>query len=51
MNKSEIVYRVADDANMTRLAAETTVDAVLSAIGEALERGDDVRIKGFGTLR
>ena len=50
MNKSDIVYRVADDANMSRLAAETAVDALLSAIGEALERGDDVRNKGFGTF-
>ena len=50
MSKSDIVYRVADDANMSRLAAETAVETVLSGIAEALERGDDVRIKGFDTF-
>ncbi|MBB4659496.1 HU family DNA-binding protein [Parvularcula dongshanensis] len=50
MNKNEFVDRVADMAGMTKADAGKAVDAVFDAITEALKKGDDVRIVGFGTF-
>ena len=48
VNKSDIAGRVAGRAGVGRSAAGEAVDAVFEAIGEALARGEDVRIAGFG---
>ena len=50
MNKNEFVDRVADMSDMTKADAGKAVDAVFDAITEALKKGDDVRIVGFGTF-
>jgi DNA-binding protein HU-beta len=50
MNKNEFVDRVAEHAGMTKSDAGKAVDAVFDAITEALKKGDDVRIVGFGTF-
>lgn len=50
MNKSEIAGHVADRTGVGRSAAGDTVDAVFEAIAEALARGEDVRVAGFGTF-
>ncbi len=50
MNKSEIAGHVADRTGVGRSAAGDAVDAVFEAVGEALARGEDVRIVGFGTF-
>ena len=50
MNKSDIAGHVADRTGVARSAAGDAVDAVFEAIGEALARGEDVRIVGFGTF-
>ena len=50
MNKSDIAGHVAGRANVGRSAAGDAVDAVFEAIGEALARGEDVRIAGFGSF-
>ena len=48
MKKTEIVERVAGEAGMTKQAAEAAVGAVFASIAEALARGEDVSIVGFG---
>ena len=50
MRKSEIVKRIAAEAFVTRLAAETAVNILLEEIGAALARGEKVVIPGFGTF-
>ena len=50
MNKSDIAGRVAGRAGVGRSAAGDAVDTVFEAITEALARGEDVRIAGFGTF-
>ncbi len=50
MNKSEIAGHVADRTGAGRSAAGEAVDAAFAAIAEALARGEDVRIAGFGTF-
>ena len=48
MNKSDIAGHVAGRTGVARSAAGDAVDAVFEAIGEALARGEDVRIVAFG---
>lgn len=50
MNKNEFVERVSEHADMTKADAAKAVDAVFDSITEALKKGDDVRIVGFGTF-
>ena len=50
MKKSELAAHVATQTSLSRAQAERTVDAVFSAIGEALAGGEDVVIPGFGTF-
>ena len=50
MNKSEITGLVAGRTGVARSVAGDAVDAVFEAIGEALARGEEVRIVGFGTF-
>ena len=48
MKKTEIVERVAGDAGIAKQAAGAAVDAVFASIAEALARGEDVSVAGFG---
>lgn len=50
MNKNEFIDRVSDMAGINKAEATRAVDAVFDAITEALRRGDDVRLVGFGTF-
>jgi len=50
MNKNEFIDRVADLSSMSKTDATRAVDAVFDAITQALKRGDDVRLVGFGTF-
>ena len=50
VDKSEIAGHVADRTGVARSAARDAVDAVFEVIGEAVARGEEVRIVGFGTF-
>ena len=50
MNKAELVSAVAQEANLTKVAAGEAVNAVFSAITNAMAKGDSVQITGFGTF-
>jgi DNA-binding protein HU-beta len=50
MNKTALIDAVADKAGLTKAQSGQAVDAALQAIQEALAKGDDVRILGFGTF-
>ena len=47
----EVVDRVAAASGLTKTQARQAVDAVLQTISEALARGEEVRLTGFGTFR
>jgi DNA-binding protein HU-beta len=51
MNKSDLIDAVADAADISKMSATRTVDAVISAIGEALKAGDTVTLAGFGSFQ
>jgi DNA-binding protein HU-beta len=48
MTKSELVDQVAMRASMSKSEAASAVDAVLVSVQEALKRGSDVTLTGFG---
>lgn len=50
MNKVELVELVAERAHLTKKDAAVAVDAVFDGMVEALVKGEDVRIAGFGTV-
>lgn len=50
MNKSELVAQVAEATGLSKSGAEESVNAVFAAISESLEKGEEVRIVGFGTF-
>ena len=50
MNKQDLIGAVAESTGMSRLEAARAVEAVFGTIGGALQRGDEVRLVGFGTF-
>jgi nucleoid DNA-binding protein len=50
MRKADIVRRIADATNLTQVQAEDVVDAVFSEIKNALQQGDSVILRRFGTF-
>ena len=50
MNKQELISRVSAKSGCMRKDTEAFVSIVLEEIISALERGEDVRLSGFGTF-
>lgn len=50
MNKSELIAAVAEQAGLSKKDAEKAVNAVVSAVTDALVEGDKVQLVGFGTF-
>lgn len=50
MTKSELSTHVAAQASLTRASADAAVNAVFSAITDALANGETVTLTGFGTF-
>jgi DNA-binding protein HU-beta len=48
VTKSELVDQVADRAELARQDAARAVDAVLATVEDALRRGSDITLSGFG---
>ena len=52
MKKEELIVAVLDGASLeTKRQAQQAVDAVFDTITQALARGEEVTITGFGTFR
>ncbi|MDG5494509.1 DNA-binding protein HU [Niveispirillum sp. SYP-B3756] len=50
MNKNDLVAVVAEAAGLSKADANKAVDAVFDGITGALQKGDEVRLVGFGTF-
>ncbi|WP_047152631.1 HU family DNA-binding protein [Aneurinibacillus tyrosinisolvens] len=50
MNKTELIAKVSETAELTKKDATKAVDAVFDAIAEALKEGDKVQLIGFGNF-
>ncbi len=51
MTKANVIDEVARTTDHTKKEAEQIVDAVLEAIASALERGEKVDLRGFGSFQ
>jgi len=50
VNKSELIDAVADRADLSKAAAGRAVDALVAAVTEALQQGEQISLVGFGTF-
>ena len=50
MNKTDLIEKVAKEADLSKAAAGRAVNAVFDGISGALSKGEDVGIVGFGTF-
>ncbi len=50
MNKSELIDAIAEGADISKAAAGRALDATLDAVTDALKKGDQVTLIGFGTF-
>lgn len=51
MNKQQLVSAIAEKAGLTKKQASAAVDAFMSTVKEALSKGEEVRLVGFGTFQ
>ena len=50
MNKAELIEAVAEAADLNKATATRAVDAMLTGIADALKKGEQVALVGFGTF-
>lgn len=50
MNKVELVAAIAAEAGLTKVDAQKALEASVKAISEALVKGENVQLIGFGTF-
>jgi DNA-binding protein HU-beta len=50
MNKGDLAAAVADKTGLSKSAANQAVEAVFGVIGDALKKGEEVRVLGFGNF-
>ncbi len=50
MNKMDLVNAIAEKAKISKTDAANALKAAITAVTEALEKGDKVSLVGFGTL-
>ncbi|CAG9411242.1 nucleoid-associated protein HU-beta [Providencia zhijiangensis] len=50
MNKSQLIEKIAAEANISKAAAGRVVDAFVASVTKSLSKGDDVTLVGFGTF-
>ena len=50
MNKSELVAKIAADADLKKGDAEKFLDAFVATVKEVIAAGDKIQLVGFGTF-
>ena len=50
MNKSELLKAISEKSGSTIKEAEKFLDSFVGAVMEAMQKGDDVMLVGFGTF-
>jgi len=51
MNRQDLIIKIAEEAGVTKKAANLALNAVIDGITLALEKGDKVSLVGFGTFK
>jgi DNA-binding protein HU-beta len=50
VNKADLMMRIAKDAEITKRQAAKALDALVEGVQEALSKGDNITLMGFGTF-
>lgn len=50
MNKSQLIDKIAADAELSKAAAGRALDSIIDAVTDALKNDDQVALVGFGTF-
>jgi DNA-binding protein HU-beta len=50
MQKSDLIDKIADDAGISKAAADRALNSILSNITTTLKSGDRISLVGFGTF-
>ncbi len=50
MNKTELINKIAESANITKAAADKALVGMLEGITDSLQKGESVTLIGFGTF-
>lgn len=50
MTKADLISRMADEAGITKAAAEKALNSFVDAVADSLAKGDKVTLVGFGTF-
>ena len=51
MNKSELIELIANEADLSKVAAGRALDALITGVTAAVAAGDSVALVGFGTFK
>jgi len=51
VNKSQLVDKIAEGAEISKAAAGRALDSFIEAVTEALKKGEQVALVGFGTYQ
>lgn len=51
VGRSELTKRIAQQADISQKQAQAALEATLKTIREALQRGNEVRLVGFGSFK
>lgn len=50
MTKAELIAKIAEDAEITKVAATTALNSFLEGVTKTLKKGDKLTLVGFGTF-
>ncbi len=51
MNREELVKEIATNVGVTQTKAAEALESLVNSIKESLNRGEDVKLSGFGTFK
>lgn len=51
MNKSDLIETIAQEADISKAAANKALASILDAVVKAISKGDTVSLVGFGTFK
>ncbi len=51
MTKADLISAIANDTGLSKKDSETALGSVLTSITGSLQKGNDVRLVGFGTFK
>jgi len=51
VTKADIIDRIASGTGLTRIETEAVVNGFISTVADALQQGDGIELRGFGSFR